>query len=220
MNMAALPLLWANCVNLLKDRVNNRSFWEALEATRPVTIEGNTLVIGLRESEYSRVGYLEQSANMNAIVKAVQERFNAPLQVRIIEGQTLADWEAIKSRDQRIAVMRQQEIAPRHNEPVVQDGTWEGLADALSQLYSISPFRNLPQGKARFANDALYALAEAMDTLYPEDPDETTERNLARALERISGYADIPATVLAFELERLVAWRRSQAPAEEEAEGE
>ncbi|MCW3094524.1 MAG: hypothetical protein JWL77_142, partial [Chthonomonadaceae bacterium] len=30
MNAASLPILWANCVNQLKDRINNRSFWEAL----------------------------------------------------------------------------------------------------------------------------------------------------------------------------------------------
>ena len=62
---------------------------------------------------------------------------------------------------------------------------------------------------ARYANDALYLLVEAMDTVYPADPDEHAERQLARALDRIGASADIPASVIAFELERLRAWRTS-----------
>src|SRR5262249_19775135 len=88
---------------------------------------------------------------------------------------------------------------------------WEGILDQINHLYAQTPFRSLPQGKARFANEALYQLVEAMDTLYPDDAEENTERSLARALERIAGSAEIPAPVLAFELERLRAWRRSES---------
>ena len=86
---------------------------------------------------------------------------------------------------------------------------WEGLYEQVARLYMQTPNRSLPQGKARYATDALYALAEAMDTLYSDNPDEHAERSLARTLERIGNSSDIPPSVLAFELERLRAWRKS-----------
>ena len=52
-----------------------------------------------------------------------------------------------------------------------------------------------------------------MDTLYPEGADEPTERSLARVLDRIANASEIPAAVLAFELERLRAWRKAEAEA-------
>ena len=63
------------------------------------------------------------------------------------------------------------------------------------------------------ANEALYLLVDAMDALYPEDPDEHAERSLARILDRIANASEIPAAVLAFELERLRAWRKAEADA-------
>ena len=54
-----------------------------------------------------------------------------------------------------------------------------------------------------------------MDTLYPDEPDDVTERSLARTLERISNSSEIPASVLAFELERLRAWRKGGQEAAE-----
>jgi hypothetical protein len=53
-------------------------------------------------------------------------------------------------------------------------------------------------------------LMDAMETLYPEQPDDAAERSLARVLDRISNASEIPASVLAFELERLRAWRAAE----------
>ena len=90
---------------------------------------------------------------------------------------------------------------------------WDGVTEQLSRLYAQAPSRALPQGKARYANEALYLLVDAMDALYPEDPDEHAERSLARILDRIANASEIPAAVLAFELERLRAWRKAEADA-------
>ena len=53
-----------------------------------------------------------------------------------------------------------------------------------------------------------------MDYLYPDEPDDLTERSLARVLERISGSSEIPAAALAFELDRLRAWRKASQHSE------
>ena len=207
MNTASLPTLWATCVERLKDKVNNRSFWEALEQTRPVTIESDTLIIGMESGNFNLASHLQQAARVNLMHQTIQEVFGQLLQVRLIEGTTLADWEGTKVRDARLAVMRQTTIARQQTESGTIEG-WDGLMEQLNRLYSQSANRFLPQGKARYANEALYLVMDALETLYPENPDETAERSLARALERIASVSEIPASVVAFELERLLAWRR------------
>ncbi len=210
MKPAALKLLWANCVERLKDRINNRSFWEALERCHAITVESDFLILGLDAADFNFATHLQQVSNMHAITEVVQELFNQPLQIRLIEGTTLQDWEATKQRDTRVAAMKQSTATRQIRQDAALEG-WDGLYEYIARLYMQTPLRGLPQGKARYANDALYTLAEAMDSLYPENPDEVVERSLARVLERISNASDIPATVLAFELERLRAWRKAES---------
>ena len=207
MTPAALKMLWINCVERLKDRINNRSFWEALESTRAITVEGDVLIIGLDPQNFNRASHLQQVTNMHAISEVVSELFNQPLQIRLIEGTTLQDWETTKENDIRVAAMKQASNTRLVREDRQLTG-WDSVYETMSRLYAQSPNRSLPQGKARYANDALYTLAEAMDTLYPDEPDEVTERSLARTLERIANASEIPASVLAFELERLRTWRK------------
>lgn len=213
MNAASLPVLWANCVERLKDRVNNRSFWEAVEAVHPITIEDDTLVLGLDAFNSQLSSHIHHAAHMNAVRKAVEEVFNQPLEVRLIEGTVLADWETAKARDARVAAMRQaSEEQGAAKAPTTE--SWESVTEQMARLYQRTPFKSLPQGKARYANEALYELVEAMDGLYPDPADEAAERSLGRALDRISSASDIPAPVLAFELERLRAWRRTEEAGE------
>ena len=207
MTPAALKMLWINCVERLKDRINNRSFWEALESTRAITVEGDVLIIGLDPQNFNRASHLQQVTNMHTITEVVSELFNQPLHIRLIEGTTVQDWETTKETDIRVAAMKQASNTRLVKEDRQLTG-WEGVYETMSRLYAQSPNRSLPQGKARYANEALYTLAEAMDTIYPDEPDEVTERSLARTLERIANASEIPASVLAFELERLRTWRK------------
>lgn len=211
MSTASLPILWANCVNQLKDRVNNRSFWEALEHTRAITIESGTLVLGIEVEEYNHASVITQVSVLHTVQEVVRQLFGQSLNVRIIEGTGLADWDAAKVQDASVAALKV--AAPIARAAPVGGSGWDSVTDQLSRLYAQAPFRALPQGKARYANEALYLLVEAMDTLYPNDTDEQTERSLARILDRIANASEIPAAVLAFELERLRAWRKAETEA-------
>ncbi len=210
MTMAtSLPMLWANCVERLKDRINNRSFWEALEQTRPITIENDTLIIGMELTNFNLVSSIQQSAHLNATLNVIKDVFGQPLQMRIIEGATLADWETVKANDSRVAAVKQAASTRQVGEAKQTTG-WEGLLESLTRLYNDAPLRSLPQGKARYANEALYLICESMDALYTSNPDEQAERTLARVLDRVASSSEIPAPVLAFELERLCAWRKPE----------
>jgi hypothetical protein len=211
MNAASLPVLWANCVDRLKDRINNRSFWEALEATHAITIENNSLIIGIDSENFNHSSHILQTTTLNTVNRTIEEVFNKPLQLKLVEGATLADWEAYKAREARIAASKQAAAETVVSAPSAQSDSWEGVYEQLSRLFAQASHRSLPQGKARYANEALYLLVEAMDTIYPDPPDESAERNLARAIDRIAASADIPASIIAFEMERLRAWRKASA---------
>jgi hypothetical protein len=200
-------MLWATCVDQLKDRINNRSFWEAIEQTHAVTIDGDTLVLGFDVEKFGLASVIQQPASMAAVSEIVGQVLGMPLQVRLIEGTTVQEWEGARERETRMAAIRQAAPIPR---AATADGaSWESLIEQISRLYSQAPFRALPQGKARYANEALYLLVESMDTLYGDGAEEQTERSLARVLDRIANASEIPSSVLAFELERLRAWRRA-----------
>jgi DNA polymerase elongation subunit (family B) len=209
-----LEKAWLVCVDSLKDAVNNRSFWEAVEATSAVTVEGDLLVVGLPSEDYNRASHITHSTTLNTVESVVSSVFGQPLKVKVIEGITLADWDAHKEREAKVAALRQASLVPRPASQSGSSNSWEALYEQMSRLFSQTPNRTLPTGKARFANEALYILLDAMNRLYPNPPDEASERSLCRVLERISNTSEIPAPVLAFELERLRAW--SAMPAEGE----
>ena len=210
MNAASLPALWANCINLLKDRVNNRSFWEALEATVPVTIENDTLIIGMTSENFNRAGHLQQSANQNVILKTISEVFKRTLQFKVIDGTEIKDWNDTKERDLRLVAMRQTQIPNATPISAADASSWDALMDGIARLFQQTSNRTSPQGRARFANDAMYLLVEAMDKLYSDSGEDQQERNLTRALDKIASFADMPGSVVAFEVSRLRAWHKSE----------
>lgn len=214
MNAASLSAQWANCVDLLKDRINNRSFWEALEATTAIVIEGDTLVVGLEAEEFNRSSHILQVSTLAIVHRAVNEVFGAPLQLKLIEGSTPADWETHKQREAYLASVRataaQSPVSAPRDDSRATSSNWEGVYEQIARLYAQTPHRTLPQGRARFANEAIYLLVEAMDSLYSEPADDNMERGLARIIDRISSSSEIPPSVIAFEMERLRAWRKSE----------
>ncbi len=205
-----LPDLWAKTVDLAKDRVNNRSFWEALEQAVPITVEDDTLVVGLNARQFNLAGHLTSADHKNAVEKVASQVAGRRLSLRVIEGDTLDDWNTTKKREARVATLRDATYERRDKEDAASQ-SWEALNDYIARAYSSMQLRSLPQVKARYLTDMLYVIADAMDQLYPEQPDETTERHLARTLEKVANATEVPATQIALEVERLRAWRR-QSP--------
>lgn len=205
--------LWPLIVKAVKDRVNNRSLWVALESASGVTIEGDTLIIGLAYGNINQMGHLNTPEHRNAMENAASELVGQTIRIRLIEGDSLEDWEDTKRRDARVAAKREATYAERDAKQATTQ-TWEGIYEYAARTYSALPSRTLPQNKARYLTDMLYALADAVDQLVGGTPDETIERQYARVLERVAANAEVPATLVAMEVERLRAWRQPQSAAE------
>lgn len=202
--------LWKKTVDRVKDRVNHRSLWEVMEKSAGLAVEGDVFIVGLSARNFNEAGHMNVSEHKNAIEQAASSFAGRPLSVRVIEGDTLADWTTTKQRDERAAAMRSANYERRdHDDAAAQN--WDTLYDYVSRAYSALPMRSLPQSKSRYLTDMLYVLSDAMTQLYPEQPDESTERLLARVVEKVGANADVPATLVVLELERLRSWLRQNS---------
>jgi hypothetical protein len=200
------PEIWAKAVDRIKDRVNNRTLWETLEQAVGLTIEDNIFIIGLHPRIFNHSGLLTVPQHANVINAVLSELAGQPLRSRVIEGDTLEDWAFVKSREARAAVAQNRQYE-RREQQYAQSGSWDALLDEVSRAYSTTPLRQLPQSRARYLTDMLYTIADAMSTLYPDVPDDATERSLARVIDRVAQNAEVPAALVALEVERLRAWR-------------
>src|SRR4051794_33751289 len=97
---AQVERLWRGTTEKGKSRLVLPGVWRAMEAARPLTINGDHLVIGFSASRSHEGGLLMDSKNNNIIERALEEEAGRPLRIRIIEGESLDDWETAKRRDQ------------------------------------------------------------------------------------------------------------------------
>lgn len=203
----SLSELWNQTVDLIKDKTNNISLWETLEQTVPITLEEDTLIIGINSENLNNPAQLTNTDYKNTIETSLARTFGKTIKFRVIEGTSLDDWKRAKEREARVATMQ----TTTYNRIDVKSATthsWDGIFDYVSRSYNAVPFRQLPQMRARYLTDILYALSDVMDELYGDNPSETTERQLARVLEKIATLTEIPAPTIALELDRLRAWQK------------
>ena len=168
--------------------------WTALNASVPLTIEDNTLVLGLPHAGNDLAGHLRLAQTRKLIETEVGRHFNQSLTLRVIEGTTLEDWATEKVRDAEKRKLNEQAMARAR--AATQAGTsWEGVYETLSRKFAETPNRSLPQNRARFYMEAVDIVATALrDTPITDD---LAERNFARCIERVSQYAEVPSTLVA-----------------------
>lgn len=195
--------IWAQSADRVKDRITLRSLWEALETAVPITIEDNKFIVGLPPQRFSLSGHLRNPGYRRTIEVVLSEFAQRDLQLHIIEGTTLADWERTKQREALANASREQEYALRRKQEHIEQ-SWDELYERVVRAYSEQPYRQLPQGKARYLLRALQMVSEAMDELYSDnrEMDELVERNLARVIDRIASNIGAPPALVAYELYR------------------
>jgi hypothetical protein len=195
--------IWAEVVERVKDRTISPSLWHALEQARGVTVEDDWLVVGFSSADIPLRGHLASGEHRNTIDKVINEVARKPLTLRLIEGISPADWENTKRRE---AVAEAQREAARRKklEEVSSGKSWEVVLEQVSRQYAKMPMRQLPQVRARYLENAIVMVSEALDTMFPggEKMDELAERNLARVIEKVSALVEIPATEVALFLLR------------------
>jgi len=185
---------------------------QAMQATVPIVLDDDTLVLTMAGSERHLAGHMETAANRNSILNALELVAGRRLDFRVIDGTTQEEWEQLK-RVQEQARSRRTGPASPETAPggaaspstKSSDSAWDELIQRMHRTYQQLPKRQHPQAKSRYIREVLGWIAGADEELrLREGVDEDVhERMLARAIERLSAIVDLPAVVLALELDAL-----------------
>ena len=94
-----MPLseIWARTFNRVQREVDIPTVWLAMQAVRPIIVDGNRFVATLPPDLRYLSMNLESSDAAHAIESSLEEIMGRPLAFILIEGQTVEDWEAEKA---------------------------------------------------------------------------------------------------------------------------
>src|SRR4051812_25620789 len=120
--------LWQRVIDKVKVRLVLPSVWRAMEAARPLVIENDTLVLGFPASQTHQGGLLTDSKTNNIIERAIEEEAGRVLRLRMIEGETVQDWETSKLRDQEATALQKAALERRKREQSADQG-WDGIME-------------------------------------------------------------------------------------------
>lgn len=192
--MVDIVEVWNASLPKIRDSVTGVGLWSALNACRPIALEGDVLVIGLKAGETELIGHLRLPAARGAVERVIGAAVGSRVNLRIIEGVSEDDWKAVKEQD---AVKRrlQEQANLRAREELVSRSNWESIYESLGRKYAETPHRSLPQSRAKFMMEAVDMVAAAM--IETPVTDDLGERNFARCIERIAQYADVPSAIVA-----------------------
>ncbi|HEY3375876.1 MAG TPA: J domain-containing protein [Armatimonadota bacterium] len=181
---------------------------DAMRVSHPLTIENdNLLIVGIDPVRSSLTGYLDTGVTHNHVRKILTELYGRPLDFRIIKGTTLEEWETLKNAEERLRSRRAGGRSAITTPPAGDtsgggndSALWDELMESLSRQWSAVETRGLPQARARYIVEQLPSLARTEDQARAAGAaDDTLQRNLARALERLASLSGMESAVVALE---------------------
>lgn len=192
--MISIHEVWSESLNVIKDRVTGRTIWETLDAVQPITVEDGVVVLGLPHTLASNAGHLLSSTTRNSIEQVLTARLGKRVTIQVIEGVSPQDWDLVKRRAAAARQLEDQQHQKtlRH---VSASAVWDELHDQVARKYASYPNRSLAHVRGQYVFDCVEMVIEALNEV--GDPEETSERNYARVLERIGQNAEVPAAVVA-----------------------
>jgi len=193
--------IWRKTGNMVKDRIMHMSLWQTLEQSYGLVLDSDTFVVGVPSRIINRASYLTTSEYRNAIERALSSIVGRSVRLRVIEGQSLADWENLRLREQRVRAM-QDAAYSRNQQQAELAQSWDEVLEGVARAWSASDLRALPQTKARYVRAMVSVINEAIGRLCKDGVDEAAERMIAKVVDRVATNADVPPTVVALELER------------------
>ncbi len=210
---AQLNSLWGRVVERVKLQVSHPSFYKAIELAVPITTEDDVFVIGFAPINLYMAGHLNVSEHKNAIEKTINEFTGHRYTVRIIEGDTIQDWEIMKAKEEARRLLRESESSQKKVETASQKA-WEKLLTLAGRRYAGLPHRGMPQFRARYVLEMAVLMSDAMDELMvvveEGKMDEIGERQLSRIIERVAQLVELPPTAVGMELLRYRAAKKTE----------
>lgn len=91
--------IWNRAFDSVRREVAVPTVWLAMQAAKPLTIDGNYFVAALPAQEEYLASHLQEYQTTTAIEEALRTITGRILAFRLITGDSLADWEAQKARE-------------------------------------------------------------------------------------------------------------------------
>lgn len=131
--------IWARVFDKVRAELAVPTVWLALQAAKPLTIDGSYFVVALSHQDQYLASHLQAHQSTLAVEEALREITGRILAFRLIEGEALADWEEQKARD--TATSRPAEAPPTFLRP---DEIAEPPPAFFRSEYSQAPVEEAP----------------------------------------------------------------------------
>lgn len=206
--------VWEETKKVLLDKLPfNLSVFDAFNACKPITIDDNTLVLGLTTQEMHMAGHLQTPDNRNAILHVLEQKIGPGASYQVIDGQTLEHWKVVKARQERAEASGQQQVQDRIDRRAMV-GSVDELSKELYRRHNELKNRQFPQVKARFLAETIPLLVEGEDRIRQQGNlnEDQFIRQFARLLDKLANMTDVGAPIIALEMARYRATRAARNP--------
>jgi hypothetical protein len=184
---------WLSIKDRVKERVTGRSVWQALDSLTPITQHEATAVFGMPAMATTLISHVNTPAVKRIIEQLLLETMGTKLEVLVIEGATLQDWDAYQLKQEETRRMSEAGLHKRTTEQRSYD-TWETIYEQVGRRFAETQGRSLAQNRAKYLQESIQIVQEALERLSIEN--EQDERQLNRVLERIATNVDAPAAMI------------------------
>lgn len=179
---------------------------EALQAVQPIVLDEDTFVVGLSSRDYPLSSNLMSANVRNTIENILRLASHRSIHFEVIEGSTIEEWNEVKRRRSRateaVIAMAEHSSEEHHYEDVINQ-----IIGEIRRRITASRDRGLPQVRAQLMLDVVPSLGDATEMLFHDPDTHEARRIMARALDRVANFIDVPPVMLALEVER---YRREQ----------
>ena len=186
--------IWSQVLPEIRKGVTGVGVWAAINACKPITMEDGVLVVGLAHQDSELSGHLRVPSTKRLIEDLTAKAHGSPIQLRVIDGVTVADWETAKRRDSESRRLQEHAMAKAKVEAGVKS-SFDTIYEQLGRLFAAVANKSLPQNRARFLEGSVKILAEAKKGY--GSMDDLAERTFARCIERVAQYSEVPAAIVA-----------------------
>ena len=224
MSPEKLTALWDEIRKRVKHEGDiNQPLWRALDAAKPITLDGLTLVVGLGHDAAHEGSHFDVGENRQLLDSVLANVGSKPLELRWIEGTNILDYEHWKARQEAAeAYQKQFESGGRKSKPANDDpeATEEDDAEEdqsvqrlvlatnreLHVRYRDMAQRSQTYVKANFIRGCFPDLLSLEQRIWDhEGRDELKQRQMSRAIDRLADVLHVDALIVALEYERYKA---------------
>ncbi len=185
---------------------------DAMEAVVPIALTDDSFVCGLAARDYGMSGHLQAAQVRNTIENILRQAARRQIRFELIEGTSASDWQALQERQQRahsaVVAMAEKNIEEHHYDDILNQ-----VVSEMRRRITSTPDRMLPPVRAHLLLELVPQLADIEEMLFAEQESHERRRSMARAIDRIASFLDVPPFTLALEIERLRIFEMKTKPA-------